>query len=71
MDPDILLGQLAIERGVLMTDDSALDVVDRAMKLTWTRDPFDRLLVATALLHDAPLITRDRRIHECFAGASW
>jgi PIN domain nuclease of toxin-antitoxin system len=46
-------------------------LVPLAMPLSWTRDPFDRLLVATALLHEAPLITRDARIQEHFAGAVW
>jgi PIN domain nuclease of toxin-antitoxin system len=38
-------------------------VVTQAMPLSWTRDPFDRLIVATAILHRAPLVTRDERIH--------
>jgi PIN domain nuclease of toxin-antitoxin system len=46
-------------------------LVPLAMPLTWTRDPLDRLLVATALLHQAPLVTRDARIQENFAGAIW
>ena len=41
------------------------------MPLSWTRDPFDRLLVATALLHQAPLVTCDTRIQENFPGAVW
>jgi PIN domain nuclease of toxin-antitoxin system len=41
------------------------------MPLTWTRDPFDRMLVATALLHEIPLVTRDTCIHDNFPGAVW
>ncbi len=69
--PEILLGNLATERGVLMTDEPLLPIVDRARGLTWTRDPFDRLLVATAEIHGAPLITRDRAVRQHFAGAVW
>lgn len=69
--PDEILGHLAGTAGVVQSDDPIQAVVMHAMGLTWTRDPFDRLLVATALLHQAPLITRDGTIHEHFGGAVW
>lgn len=71
VDPDHLLGSLAADLGVTMTSDPLEVLIPHAMPLSWTRDPFDRLLVATALLHQAPLVTRDTRIHENFAGAVW
>jgi len=71
VDPDQILGWLTSDLGVIMTEDSMTDLVPMAMPLSWTRDPFDRLLVATALLHGAPLVTRDVRIHENFPGAVW
>lgn len=42
-----------------------------AVGLTWTRDPFDRLICAHALCDDAPLLTADRRILEQCAVAEW
>lgn len=33
-----------------------------AATLTWTRDPFDPLIVAHAMADDLPLITKDRHI---------
>ena len=35
-----------------------------AAELTFTRDPFDALIVATAVTMDMPLVTRDRLIRE-------
>lgn len=70
-DPDEVLGNLSARLGVSQSDDPLAAVVAVAMGLTWTRDPFDRLLVATAALHRAPFITKDRRIHENFDGAVW
>ncbi|HEY4593954.1 MAG TPA: PIN domain-containing protein [Thermoanaerobaculia bacterium] len=70
-EPDQILGSLTSDYGAILTDDSLEALVPLAMPLSWTRDPFDRLLVATALLHQAPLVTRDSRIHEHFPGAVW
>ena len=71
VEPDQILGALTSDYGVTVTADPMDRLVPLAMPLSWTRDPFDRLLVATALLHEAPLITRDARIQEHFAGAVW
>lgn len=71
IEPDQILGALTSDYGVTVTADPIDRLVPLAMPLSWTRDPFDRLLVATALLHEAPLITRDTRIQEHFAGAVW
>jgi PIN domain nuclease of toxin-antitoxin system len=46
-------------------------VVEHAQTLTWTRDPFDRLIVAQAITADAKLITHDENIRANFAGAVW
>ncbi len=68
---DEILGLLASELGVVQSDDPLQAVVAEAMDLHWTRDPFDRLLVATAILHKAPLVTRDRQILEHYGDAVW
>jgi PIN domain nuclease of toxin-antitoxin system len=46
-------------------------LVDTAASLTWTRDPFDRLIVADALVAGASLITKDRTIHDHTTIARW
>lgn len=69
--PDEVVAGLMTKLGMSSSDDPLAAVVEEAMTLAWTRDPFDRLLVATAALHRAPLITRDRKIHEHFTGAVW
>ena len=37
-------------------------IIDRAIELDFTRDPFDRIIVADASIHDSILISKDRRI---------
>jgi PIN domain nuclease of toxin-antitoxin system len=71
VDPDQILGSLGSDLGVTTTSDPLDALVPFAMPLSWTRDPFDRMIVATAILHEAPLVTRDGRIHDNFPGAVW
>ena len=68
---DEIIGVLTTELGITQSDDPIAGIVAQAMPLTWTRDPFDRLLVATAALHRAPLITNDEQILEHFEDAVW
>ena len=46
-------------------------VVQEAERQTWTRDPFDRLIVAQAALVDAELITKDESIRTHYPSAFW
>ncbi len=52
-------------------DRSFVDVCKKAEQLSWTRDPFDRLIVAHAMLADATLITKDRYIRKHYKKALW
>lgn len=45
------------------------DIVRHALPLRFTRDPFDRLIVAHADLLRAPLITLDERMHQHYRRA--
>lgn len=47
------------------------DVAWAALQETWTRDPFDRIIVAQARLRGAVLITKDRLIREHYERAAW
>jgi PIN domain nuclease of toxin-antitoxin system len=46
-------------------------VIAEAQAFTWTRDSFDRLIVATAALLQAPLITKDENIQQHYSLAIW
>jgi PIN domain nuclease of toxin-antitoxin system len=47
-------------------------VVLESLKLTWTSDPFDRLIVAQAIANQgAMLITRDRLVRQKYPNAIW
>ena len=46
-------------------------IVEHARALHWTRDPFDRVIVAQALAVDAHLVTADTNIRDHVALAVW
>jgi len=46
-------------------------VISQAMTFSWTRDPFDRLIVANAKLNDNLLITKDQNILDNYPHARW
>ena len=45
--------------------------VQRAEDQGWTRDPFDRLIVAQASLFNATLVTKDDTLHQHYSAALW
>jgi PIN domain nuclease of toxin-antitoxin system len=57
--------------GLVLCDAGFGAVVRQAERYTWTRDPFDRLIVAQAALHEASLITKDRTLHANYPAAVW
>jgi PIN domain nuclease of toxin-antitoxin system len=58
---------LGTELGIECAADRFLDVVARALPLAYTRDPFDRLIIAHAELLDAPLVTLDERMRQHYS----
>jgi PIN domain nuclease of toxin-antitoxin system len=47
-------------------------VMSSALRLKWTREPGDRIIVANAIANnEAPLVTSDRRINEQYPNAIW
>jgi PIN domain nuclease of toxin-antitoxin system len=53
--------------GLRVCDRPFSDVARQAAIEGWTRDPFDRLIVAQARLAKAALITRDTTMHANYA----
>jgi len=46
-------------------------VIQSAMGINWTRDPFDRLIVANAMAEKMPLVTKDKIILRHYPHAVW
>ena len=50
---------------------SFIDVVRKASQLSWTRDPFDRIITAQSAIDRNTLITKDEVIQEHYEYAVW
>ena len=46
-------------------------VIGAALALDWTRDPFDRIIVAQAAHRASPLLTADQNIREHYLATVW
>ena len=57
--------------GLKMCDKSLNTIVSGAFDLSWTRDPFDRIIVATATINHNILVTKDQNILENYEKAMW
>lgn len=62
-----LVGRIGLRR----SESDLAALTEAAAALSWTRDPFDRLIVADALVVGATLLTKDRRIRQHSSIAQW
>ena len=64
--------KLETEAGITVCDLGFPEVVETALRESWTRDPFDRLITAHARTNSlAWLVTSDRKIREAYPRAVW
>jgi PIN domain nuclease of toxin-antitoxin system len=66
-----VIERLSSEIGLAVCRLPFASVVESAIDLAWTRDPFDRLIVAHASANEAPLVTRDERIRRHYKRSIW
>jgi len=66
-----IVADLANRIGMRVCDKDFSAVISQAIPLKWTRDPFDRVIVAQAALNDNILISKDQSILEHYVHARW
>jgi PIN domain nuclease of toxin-antitoxin system len=70
-DATTIVTDLSPRIGLKVCDKDLNAIVSQALALSWTRDPFDRLIVAHAGLHDNLLISKDQNILDHYPHARW
>lgn len=68
---DEVLAELTPALELVVSTTPFAQVIAHAVNLSWTRDPFDRMIVANSLADDAALLTADRTIRERVRSARW
>ena len=57
--------------GLKMCDKNLNTIISGALDFSWTRDPFDRIIVATAAINHNILVAKDHNILENYEKAMW
>ncbi|HEY5610474.1 MAG TPA: PIN domain-containing protein, partial [Thermoanaerobaculia bacterium] len=68
---DTVIAALQTAIGLQLCDLPFTEVGRASWKEKWTRDPFDRMIVAQAKLRGAPLLTKDRTMRRRYKHALW
>ena len=67
-----IVRQLREQLGMRVCDHPFADVAETATFESWTRDPFDRMIVAHAKANGySPLVTADEKIRQYYPRAVW
>jgi PIN domain nuclease of toxin-antitoxin system len=70
--PDKIIETLAREIDLRVSECPLKNIIKEALKINWTRDVFDRLLIAETMRDQSfLLITADKKIREKFRQALW
>ena len=70
-DPALIVNELEKSLGLAVRRDEFERIIIAALMENWTRDPFDRIIVAHANLASAPLLTKDASIRQHYRQALW
>ena len=57
--------------GLKMCDKSLNTIISGSLDLSWTRDPFDRIIVANAAINQNILVSKDQNILTNYEKAIW
>ena len=69
--PDMIIDALIDEIGLVFSSNSIERLINQAIHLDFTRDPFDRIIVADARLNNSYLISKDQNIKKHYRNTVW
>ena len=66
-----IIDDLTFRIGLILDDNPMINIIQQSLMISWTRDPFDRLIAASAQLRGIPLLTKDETILTNCPTALW
>jgi PIN domain nuclease of toxin-antitoxin system len=70
-EPGLIIDTLIDEIGLMFSDNNFESIVRQAIHLSFTRDPFDRIIVSDASINNSKLISKDRNIKKHYINTIW
>lgn len=71
VDANQIIFDLAARIGLEVCPKEFASIIERALLISWTRDPFDRLIVANAALDQSILLSKDWLVRSNYEHAQW
>jgi PIN domain nuclease of toxin-antitoxin system len=67
----LIIDTLIDEIGLKFSDNNFDSIVRQALHFSFTRDPFDRIIVADASINNSKLISKDRNLKKHYKNTIW
>ena len=67
----LIIDTLIDEIGLKFSDNNFDSIVRQALQLSFTRDPYDRIIVADASINNSKLISKDRNLKKHYKNTIW
>ena len=71
VDSNTIVSELSDLIGLRICEKDFSTIINHALKITWTRDPFDRIIVANAAINNDILLTKDQSILDNYQKGFW
>lgn len=71
VDAEVIVSDLSERIGLKICDKPFNAIVSGAFGFSWSRDPFDRIIVSHASVNDNLLVTKDQTILTHYKNAMW
>jgi len=68
---NVIVSDLSDRIGLKICDKNFNTIISSALDYSWTRDPFDRIIVANAAVNNNILVTKDQNILINYEKAMW
>ena len=70
-ESNLIIDTLIDEIGLMFSDNNFDSIVRQALQLSFTRDPYDRIIVADASINNSKLISKDRNLKKHYKNTIW
>ncbi len=70
-ESNTIVSDISNRIGLKVCDKNFNTIIAQSLEITWTRDPFDRIITANATLNNNILVTKDQNILDNYTNAKW